>query len=41
MAEAIAERVKRYALDGSDADLRRLLRLSQVTTYGEPARRGC
>jgi SAM-dependent methyltransferase len=31
MAEVIAERVRRYVLDGNDEDLRRLLRLSQVT----------
>jgi len=29
MAEAIAERVKRYVLDGTDRDLRRLLSISQ------------
>jgi ubiquinone/menaquinone biosynthesis C-methylase UbiE len=37
MAEAIAERVTRYVLDGSDDDLRRLLSISQVTA--ETARR--
>jgi ubiquinone/menaquinone biosynthesis C-methylase UbiE len=37
MAEAIAERVKRYVLDGSDEDLRRLLDISQV--HAEAARR--
>ena len=31
MTEAIADRVRRYVLDGSDADLRRLLGISQVT----------
>jgi SAM-dependent methyltransferase len=31
MAEVIAERVRRYVLDGSNEDLRRLLRISQVT----------
>jgi ubiquinone/menaquinone biosynthesis C-methylase UbiE len=31
MAEAIVERVKRYVLDGSDADLRRLVGVSQVS----------
>ncbi|HEX6676275.1 MAG TPA: methyltransferase domain-containing protein [Actinomycetes bacterium] len=36
MAEAIAERVQRYILDGSDADLRRLLGISQFS--GEMAR---
>jgi ubiquinone/menaquinone biosynthesis C-methylase UbiE len=30
MAEAIAERVRRYILDGSDEDLRRLLRIAEV-----------
>lgn len=38
MAEAIADRVRRYVLDGSDEDLRRLLSISQVTA--ETARRG-
>jgi SAM-dependent methyltransferase len=37
MAEAIAERVRRYVLDGSDEDLRRLLGISQV--QAETARR--
>jgi SAM-dependent methyltransferase len=37
VAEAIAERVRRYVLDGSDEDLRRLLDISQV--HAEPARR--
>jgi len=37
MAEAIAERVRRYVLDGSDEDLRRLLSISQVPA--EAARR--
>jgi SAM-dependent methyltransferase len=36
-AEAIAQRIQRYVLDGSDEDLRRLLRLAQVT---EAAARG-
>jgi SAM-dependent methyltransferase len=36
MAEVVGERVRRYVLDGSDEDLRRLLRISQVTA--EPAR---
>ncbi|HEY6274703.1 MAG TPA: class I SAM-dependent methyltransferase [Streptosporangiaceae bacterium] len=36
MADAIAERVRRYILDGSDEDLRRLLSMAQVTA--EPAR---
>jgi ubiquinone/menaquinone biosynthesis C-methylase UbiE len=31
MAEAIAERVRRYILDGSDEDLRRLLGLAETT----------
>src|SRR6266480_2568300 len=31
MAEAIAERVRRYILDGSDEDLRRLLRVAEPT----------
>jgi len=31
MAEAIAERVRRYILDGSDADLRRLLGIAETT----------
>ena len=31
MAEAIAERVRRYILDGSDEDLRRLLRVAEST----------
>jgi hypothetical protein len=31
MVEVIAERIKRYVLDGSDEDLRRLLAISQVT----------
>src|SRR5215831_11973558 len=31
MAEAIAERVRRYILDGSDEDLRRLLSLAETT----------
>jgi SAM-dependent methyltransferase len=30
MAEAVAERVRRYILDGSDEDLRRLLSISEV-----------
>jgi SAM-dependent methyltransferase len=30
MAEAIAERVRRYVLDGSDEDLRRLMKISQL-----------
>jgi ubiquinone/menaquinone biosynthesis C-methylase UbiE len=37
MAEATAEQVGRYILDGSDEDLRRLLAISQVTA--ETARR--
>jgi SAM-dependent methyltransferase len=37
MAETIAERVRRYVLDGSDEDLRRLLGISQV--QAETARR--
>lgn len=36
MADAISERVNRYILDGSDADLRRLLGISQIS--GEMAR---
>ena len=36
MAEAIAERVRRYILDGSDGDLRRLLGIAEVS--GEMAR---
>jgi ubiquinone/menaquinone biosynthesis C-methylase UbiE len=36
MAEAIAERVRRYILDGSDEDLRRLLGIAEVS--GEMAR---
>jgi Protein-L-isoaspartate(D-aspartate) O-methyltransferase (PCMT) len=35
--EALAERVSRYILDGSDGDLRRLLRIAEMT--GEMARR--
>jgi len=31
MAEAVAERVRRYILDGSEQDLRRLLSISEVT----------
>jgi len=31
MAEAVAARIRRYILDGSDQDLRRLLTISQVT----------
>ena len=31
MAEAIAERVRRYILDGSDEDLRRLLSIAETT----------
>ena len=31
MAEAIAERVRRYILDGSDEDLRRLLGVAEST----------
>src|SRR5260370_18794019 len=31
MAEAIAERVRRYILDGSDEDLRRLLGVAETT----------
>jgi len=38
MAEAIAERVKRYILDGSDEDLRRLLSIAETTR--EMARSG-
>ncbi len=36
VAEAIAERVARYMLDGSDDDLRRLLRISRL--LADPAR---
>src|SRR5262244_1010384 len=36
MAEVIAERVRRYILDGSDEDLRRLLGIAEVS--GEMAR---
>jgi ubiquinone/menaquinone biosynthesis C-methylase UbiE len=36
MAEAIAKRVRRYILDGSDEDLRRLLSIADLT--GEMAR---
>ena len=32
MAEAVAERVRRYILDGTDQDLRRLLSISQAAT---------
>ena len=31
MAEAVAERVKRYVFDGTDQDLRRLLRISELS----------
>jgi hypothetical protein len=31
MADAIAERVRRYILDGSDEDLRRLLGVAEAT----------
>jgi ubiquinone/menaquinone biosynthesis C-methylase UbiE len=31
MSEAIAERVRRYILDGSDEDLRRLLGVAETT----------
>jgi SAM-dependent methyltransferase len=31
MAEAVAERVRRYILDGSDEDLRRLLRIAEMS----------
>jgi ubiquinone/menaquinone biosynthesis C-methylase UbiE len=37
MADAIADRVRRYILDGSDADLQRLMGVSEV--FAEPARR--
>ncbi len=37
MAEAIADRVRRYILDGSDADLRRLMSVSEV--FAQDARR--
>ena len=37
MAEVVAEQVRRYVLDGSDEDLRRLLSISRVTA--ETARR--
>ena len=37
MAEAIADRVRRYILDGSDADLRRLMSISEV--FADDARR--
>jgi 2-polyprenyl-3-methyl-5-hydroxy-6-metoxy-1,4-benzoquinol methylase len=36
MADGIAERVRRYILDGSDEDLRRLVGVAEVT--GEMAR---
>jgi ubiquinone/menaquinone biosynthesis C-methylase UbiE len=36
MAEAIAGRVRRYVLDGSDADLRRLLSIAEIS--GQMAR---
>ena len=36
MSEGIAERVQRYVLDGSDDDLKRLLKISEV--LAEPAR---
>jgi SAM-dependent methyltransferase len=36
MAEAVADRVRRYILDGSDEDLRRLLRIAEMS--GEMAR---
>jgi len=31
MAEAVAERVRRYIFDGTDQDLRRLLRISELS----------
>jgi hypothetical protein len=31
MAEVTAERVRRYALEGDDEDLRRLLRISELS----------
>ena len=31
MAEAVAERVRRYILDGSDEDLRRLLGIAEIS----------
>src|SRR5580704_11836967 len=31
MAEAVAERVRRYILDGSDEDLRRLLAIAELS----------
>jgi hypothetical protein len=37
MSDAIADRVRRYILDGSDADLQRLMGVSQA--FAEPARR--
>jgi SAM-dependent methyltransferase len=37
MGEAIADRVKRYILDGSDADLRRLMSVSEI--FAQDARR--
>ncbi len=36
MAEAIAERVRRYILDGSDEDLRRLLGVAETTPGDGP-----
>jgi SAM-dependent methyltransferase len=37
MADAIADRVRRYILDGSDADLQRLMGVAEA--FAEPARR--
>ncbi len=37
MADAIVDRVRRYILDGSDADLQRLMGVSEA--FAEPARR--
>ena len=31
MAEAVAERVRRYILDGGDEDLRRLLGIAEIS----------
>jgi hypothetical protein len=40
MAEAVTERVRRYILDGSDQDLRRLLSTSQVSAEMARAAKG-
>ncbi len=38
MADAIVDRVRRYILDGSDADLQRLMDISEASA--EPAQAG-